>query len=161
MFTVAADFLLPVGHSPLTDATTDDALTGITLIGAVDNNVVSVTADPAYDTIAFYDSATERGARVVVPPVKTARLSRQRPRSTERDRTIRKITKMGRRGWKKAAGYHRQAGVENAFFRYKSILGDGLRARTAAGQEVESVLACNVLNRMRELGRPKSVAIGR
>ena len=145
----------------LTDATTDDALTGITLIGAVDNNVVSMTADPAYDTIAFYDSATERGARVVVPPVKTARLSRQRPRSTERDRTIRKITKMGRRGWKKAAGYHRQAGVENAFFRYKSILGDDLRARTAAGQEVESVLACNVLNRMRELGRPKSVAIGR
>ena len=26
-------------------------------------------------------------------------------------------------------GYHRQARVENAFFRYKSILGDRLRAR--------------------------------
>ena len=117
----------------LTDATTDDALTGITLIGAVDDDVASVTADPAYDTVAFYDAATERGARVVVPPVKTARLSRHRPRSTERDRTIRQIIKMGRRRWKKAAGYHRQAGVENAFFRYKSMLGDGLRARTAAG----------------------------
>ena len=45
----------------LTDATTDDALTGITLMGAVDGNVASVTADPAYDTIAFYDAATEHG----------------------------------------------------------------------------------------------------
>ena len=51
----------------LTDATTDDAVTGITLLG-VEDNVVSVTADPAYDTIAFYDAATEHGAKVVVPP---------------------------------------------------------------------------------------------
>ena len=79
------------------------------------------------------DAATERGAKVVVPPAKTARLSRRGPRSRARDRTIRRITKMGRRQWKKEAGYHRQARVENAFFRYKSMLGDGLRARTATG----------------------------
>ena len=145
----------------LTDATTDDALTGITLIAAVAGAVASVTADPAYDTIAFYDAATERGASVVVPPAKTARLSRRGPRSRARDRTIRQVTRMGRRQWKKKAGYHRQARVENAFFRYKSILGDGLRARTATGQEVESLLACNALNRMTELGQPQSFAIGR
>ena len=145
----------------LTDATADDALTGVTLVGAVDGDVASVTADPAYDTIAFYAAATERGANVVVPPVKTARLSRRGPRSRARDRTIRRVTKMGRRQWKKEAGYHRQARAENAIFRYKSLLGDGLRARTADGQVVETVLACNVLNRMTELGRPKSVAIGR
>ena len=145
----------------LTDATTDDALSGITLVGAVDGNVASVTADPAYDTIAFYDAATEHGAQVVVPPAKTARLSQRRPRSRARDRTIRRITKMGRRRWKKEAGYHRQARVENAFFRYKSILGDRLRGRTRAAQEVESVLACNVLNRMTELGRPESFVISR
>ena len=133
----------------------------ITLVGAVDGNVASVTADPAYDTIAFYDAATEHGAQVVVPPAKTARLSQRRPRSRARDRTIRRITKMGRRRWKKEAGYHRQARVENAFFRYKSILGDRLRGRTRAAQEVESVLACNVLNRMTELGRPESFVISR
>ena len=145
----------------LTDATTDDALTGITLVGAVEGNVASVTADPAYDTIAFYDAATEHGAQVVMPPAKTARLSQRRPRSRARDRTIRRITKMGRRRWKKEAGYHRQARVENAFFRYTSILGDRLRGRTRAAQEVESVLACNVLNRMTELGRPESFVISR
>ena len=87
-------------------------------------------------------------------------------RDADRDRvrairTIRQVAKIGRRQWKKKAGYHRQARVENAFSRYKSILGDGLRARTAAGRAVESVLSCNVLNRMTELGRPKSFALGR
>ena len=62
---------------------------------------------------------------------------------------------------RKEVGYHRQARVENAFFRYKSILGDRLRSRTRAAQAVESVLACNVLNRMTELGRPESFAIDR
>ena len=70
-------------------------------------------------------------------------------------------TLIGRRRWKKEVGYHRQARVENAFFRYKSILGDRLRSRTRAAQAVESVRACNVLNRMTELGRPESCAIDR
>ncbi len=59
------------------------------------------------------------------------------------------------------SGYHRQARVENAFFRYKSIIGAGLRARTSAGQAVEALLACNVLNQMTDLGRPVSYGIGR
>ena len=65
------------------------------------------------------------------------------------------------RRWKKASGYHQQARVENAFFRYKSIVGDCLRARSSSGQRREAVLACNVLNRMTELGRPVSYRIGR
>ena len=123
---LAVDQMGAIVAQALTDATADDALTGITLMGAVDGEVASLTADPAYDTIAFYDAATERGAKVVVPPVKTAKLSRRGPRSKGRDRMIRQVTRMGRRQWKKKAGYHRQARVENAFFRYKSMLGDGL-----------------------------------
>ena len=46
-------------------------------------------------------------------------------------------------------------------FRYKSIIGDGLRARTPGGRQTETLLACNVLNRMTELGRPASYSIGR
>ena len=45
-----------------------------------------------------------------------------------RDRTITLVKQLGRRQWKKVSGYHRQGRVENAFFRYKSIIGDGLRA---------------------------------
>ena len=151
---------LIVAHT-LTDSTVDDATTGIGLIEAVDADIARVTADAAYDTIGFYDVATARGATIVVPPDKTARVSRRRPRSSARDRTITKIKKIGRRRWKKESGYHRQARVENAFFRYKSIIGGGLRARSPGGRVTEAVIACNVLNQMTERGRPESYSVGR
>jgi len=107
----------------LTGATADDALTGIALIEGLTGALASLTADAAYDTIAFYAVAAARGARVVVPPAKTATVLGRGPRSRARDRTIRMVTNIGRRQWKKASGYHRQARAENAFFRYKSIFG--------------------------------------
>ena len=72
-----------------------------------------------------------------------------------------RVKKIGRRQWKKESRYHRQARVENAFFRYKSIISDRLRARHSKAQDTEAVVACNILNRMTELGRPASFAIGR
>ena len=71
------------------------------------------------------------------------------------------MKKIGRRRWKKEAGYHRQAQVENAFFRYKLIIGDGLRARSPGGRVTEAVIACNLLNQMTEIGRPESYRVGR
>ena len=143
-----------VAHA-LTDATVDDAATAIALISAVDGGLTSVTGDAAYDTIAFYETAAARGATVVVPPDKTARVSRRGPRASARDRTITKIKTIGRRRWKKEGGYHRQARVENAFFRYKSIIGGSLRARSPGGRVTEAMLACNVLNQMTDVGRPE------
>ena len=139
-----------VAHA-LTEATVDDATTGVELIEAINDNITRVTADAAYDTVAFYDAAGARGATVVVPPAKTARVSRRKPRSSARDRTINKVKKLGRRRWKEESGYHRQARVETAFFRYKSIIADGLRARTAGGRTAEALLACNILNTMTEV----------
>ena len=101
------------------------------------------------------------GATVVVPPARTANASGHGPRSPARDRTITLVKTLGRRHWKKASGYHRQSRVENTFFRYKSIIGDGLRARSPAGQGSEVVLGCEILNRMTALGRPASYRIGR
>ena len=46
-----------------------------------------------------------RDATVVVPPSKTARVSRRRPRSRARDRTITDVRTLGRRRWKQEAGY--------------------------------------------------------
>ena len=145
----------------LTEASVDDATTGITLIEATDGALGRVTADAAYDTIGFYEAAGARGATVVVPPTRTANVSRYGPRSGARDRTILAVKERGRRRWKKTSGYHGQARVENAFFRYKSIIGDSLRACSPAGRGTEVVLACNILNQMTGLGRPMSYRIGR
>ena len=77
------------------------------------------------------------------------------------DSRVNKVKSIGRRRWKKTSHYHQQARVENAFFRYKSIIGDGLRARTPGGRTVEALLGCNILNTMTDMGRPDSFAIGR
>tara|TARA_R110002126_G_scaffold27665_16_gene92875 strand:- start:15556 stop:16500 length:945 start_codon:yes stop_codon:yes gene_type:complete len=145
----------------LTDGAADDAKTGLEVIDAVVDEIQTITGDAAYDAIAIYDAGACRGAKVVVPPVRTAAVSKRGRRSLSRDRTIRRVKKVGRRRWKKESSYHRQGTVENAFFRYKSIIGGRLRGRHPESQRVEAALACNVLNRMLDLGRPASIAKGR
>ena len=143
----------------LTDSNVDDANSGVDLMGQVDGKLARFTGDAAYDTAAIYSAALERGAKVVVPPTRKAVVSGRGRGQTAWDRTIRKMKKLGRREWKKVSGYHRQGIVENVFFRYKSLIGDRLRACHPKAQRAEAVLACNVLNRMLELGRPRSKAI--
>ncbi len=145
----------------LTAGNADDAATALRLIDAVEGVISNLTADAACDSIGIYDAARSRSAKVVVPPTKAATRPRRRKAwSTARDRTIKRVREIGRRRWKKESGYHCRGTVENAFFRYKSIIGDRLRARRPEAQETEASLGCNILNRMIELGRPVSVAIG-
>ncbi len=143
----------------LTDGNVDDAKTGVELIEQVEDDIACVTGDAAYDTAAIYAASGTRGAAVVVPPVKGAVVSRSKLPLSARDTTVLKVKAMGRRKWKKESGYHRQGRVENTFFRYKQILGGKLRARHVQVQEVEAALACRILNRMAELGMPKSVVV--
>lgn len=44
-------------------------------------------------------------------------------------------------------------------FRYKRVIGDGLRARNFEAQKRETEVAVSVLNRMTELGTPDSEVI--
>jgi transposase len=145
----------------LTHGSADDAKAALDLIDSTEGEIESLTADAAYDTLAIYDATAARGGEVVVPPSKSARRSRQRrSRSSARDRTIMRVKEIGRRQWKKESGYHRQARVENTFFRYKTIVGPRLFARNTESQQAEAIIACNILNRMTALGRPESFAIG-
>jgi hypothetical protein len=49
--------------------------------------------------------------------------------------------------------------IETAMYRYKTIIGRRLHARTLPNQRTEAKIACNVLNRMTSLGMPISVRI--
>ena len=79
----------------LTEATGDDATTALDLLNAVDGHLVRITADAAYDTVAVYETATARGATVVIPPARTANVSGHGPRSPARDRTITLVKTLG------------------------------------------------------------------
>ena len=101
----------------LTYARVDDATTAVDLILVVNGEIASVTAAAAYDTIAVYAAAGARGAQVVVPPKRTAAVSRRRPRSLARNRSVKHVQEIGRRRWKTETGDHRQARVESVFCR--------------------------------------------
>jgi len=162
---------LIVAHA-LTGGHVDDATTALELIDMVEGEVSRLTADAAYDTRGIYEAAGARGATVVIPPTwRTTRRptsTRSRTASTH-DRARRSAMSPPLIHWRlllhrplePTSGYHQQARVENAFFRYKSIIGESLRARSRAAQETEAILACNILNQMTQFGGPASYAIGR
>ena len=77
----------------------------------------------------------------------------------QRNQNVKSIDENGVLTWKRTSGYYRQSEVENMFFRYKNLIGDELRARNENSRRVESVIACNILNRLKLLGSPQSELI--
>ena len=145
----------------LTESTTDDAAVVPALVDRVEGEIERFTGDGAYDKKAIYETFVPRGATVVVPPSRTAVESGEDTLAGQaRDAAVARIREVGRRQWRKESGQHRQARAENTFFRYKRLLGCRLRAGNAPAREIEARLACNVLNRMLELGAARSCAIG-
>lgn len=61
--------------------------------------------------------------------------------------------------WPRTSDYYRQSAVENMFFRHKTLIGDQVRARGKNSQQVESVLAGNILNQFRMLGSFESMLV--
>ncbi len=150
--------------SELTSRRTRDATQVPALLGQISESFASVSADGAYDTKAVYEAALERGegraVRVLIPPGRNAQLC-QEPSAAlrERDRNIRSIRELGRRAWHKRSGYSRRSLVENAMYRYKTIIGRSMRSRTLDGQRAEVQLASKILNTMTRLGTSDSYRV--
>jgi len=150
--------------SDLTTRRTHDCTRVPVLLGQIDNRVASVCADGAYDREGVYEAAHAQGqgrhVRVLIPPRRDSQLS-PRPSAAlkERNRNIHFIRRLGRREWHKRSGFSNRSMVENAIYRYKTIIGRGMRSRTLAGQRVEVRLACRVLNTMPHLGMPDSYQV--
>ncbi len=130
------------------------------LLSNVSGPIDRFTADGAYDTTAVYELLTNKGAEVVVPPIRNAQLSKSDTVGTRaRYANVESTRALGRRKWKKQSGYHQQARVENTFYRWKKTIGGELRSRTTTSQAGEIAIAVNVLNRILDLGAPRSEAI--
>ena len=129
------------------------------LLDQIEAEVVSMTADGAYDGEAVYNAAAERhpDAAVVIPPrvTEVARGTTE----TQRHLHIETSAKHGRMGWQRCSGYNRRSLIETAMFRYKTIIGRRLHARTLPNQRTEAQIGCNILNRMTGLGMPASIRV--
>jgi Transposase DDE domain len=147
--------------SELTTTEEGDASQVGPLLDQIQGPIASVTADGAYDGEPVYRAVAERQpdppAAVVIPPRATAVPGPSADTApSQRDGHVRMIQDKGRMGWQKAVGYGRRSLGETAVFRYKVIIGRGLRARTLPSQKTEAWAACSVLNRMTRLGMPAS-----
>ncbi len=147
----------------LTASSGDDASTLPDLLDQTEAPIRRFAADGAYDRRSTYDRIGAAGTEdvvVVIPP----RRSAVSPRPTDgpwaqREAALQRIRQVRRREWQNESGYRQQARVENGFFRYKSVLGGDLRARSSIAHTREAMIGCHILNRMVELGRPESYAV--
>ena len=148
--------------SALTANDVDDGSQVGPLLDQVTGLVASFTGDGAYDQDGVSRSVAERhpDARVIAPPRSSAVPSETAETApTQRDQHLQLIAEHGRMGWQKASGYNRRALAEATIGRFKRVIGDGLRSRTDQRGATEIGIAVAVLNRMLQLGPPKSVRI--
>jgi IS5 family transposase len=147
----------------LTENSVDDASQVAPLLAQIDDEVEMLSGDGGYDKNkvfkALADPPQEAPIQALIALRKDAKIQQHGNRNAPplaRDEILRAIREKGRKGWKQQSGYHRRSLAETQMFRYKQIIGDKLRARGWANQQVESRLACAILNRMTHLGRPDS-----
>ncbi len=147
----------------LTKSRKDDASVVPDLLDQLDVKVRRFTGDGAYDRRVVYDEGAGGGTKGVVvgvPPRRGAVPAKNAEGGwLQRNSHLERIEEIGRRAWLKESGYRQQARAENAFFRWKSMLGDRLRSKHFEAQRREAMIGCGVLNRMLELGKPRCQAV--
>ena len=148
--------------SELTTHDVEDGSRVEPLLDQIAAPLASFIGDGAYDQAGIYGTIGKHhpDADVIVPPRSTAVLSETAEIApTQRDRHLQSVNEHGRMGWQKASRYTRRALVESAISRFKRVIGDALRSPTDRRRGTEVAIAVQALNRMLELGRPKSVRI--
>ena len=150
----------------LTSHSSDDASQVAPLLTQVDEAVGMVGGDGAYDKQKVFDALATPTSGCPIRPLialrKDAKIQQHgtcKAPALARDEILRAIRRKGRKAWKQESGYHRRSLAETHLYRYKQLIGDKLKARSFANQQVESRLGCAILNRMIHLGKPESYRV--
>jgi Transposase DDE domain len=148
--------------SELTTHDVEDGSQVTPLLEQIPGPLASFVGDGAYDQEGVYATVVHRhpDADVIIPPRSTAVPSEMAESApTQRDRHLQSLAEHGRVGWQRRSGYNQRALVETSISRFKRVIGDALRSRTDQRRATEIAIAVSALNRMLELGRPKSIRI--
>ena len=129
----------------------DGQMTG-SLLKQVPGSLELILADGAYDDRESRKEVKKKKAKALIPPPKNARL---RGVDEDRDNALRIIRglgggKEGKSLWGKLTGYSMRSLVETAFSRMKRLSGERLFSKISDSQEVENILRCLILNKMRK-----------
>ena len=149
-----------------TENSVDDAAQVTPLLEQIDAEIARLGGDGSYDKHKVFKALANPSHPGPIEPIialrKDAKIQQHgncKAAPQARDEILRAIRHKGRKHWKRQRGYHRRSLAETQMFRYKQIIGDKLRARALANQQVESRLGCAILNRMTHLGRPDAYKV--
>lgn len=151
----------------LTDLGVQDCEGVPLLLNQIDAPIDSARGDGAYDRFSCYEEAEQKNFRLITPPQRKAKLSKERKKKIKasadaikkRDEEITKVRAQGRKNWKIQADYHRRSLAETAMFRVKTILGNRLSTRTLQHQKTEIGIWCRIINKMTLLGMPQTMTV--
>lgn len=152
----------------LTSNSADDAGEVGALLEETDSPLDTFGGDAAYDKRKVYALLRKRALKqgraiqVNIPPRRDAKPSGNPAPDNPlllRDRNLQRIGQVGRKQWKVESHYHRRSLAETAMFRFKTILGPNLAARTIERQKTEAAIGCLILNTFTQLGMPQSYKV--
>ena len=125
------------------------------LLNQYTDNLLVVGGDKGYDSYECHEAIGKRGAKSAILLQKKAKIRKRKTKQTDtlvRDDILREMRKVGRKKWKEKIGYHKRSLVENAFYRYKTILGSTLRSKSIENQKIEVLVGCNIINKFTQMG---------
>lgn len=144
----------------LTGNDVDDATEVAPLLNMVTGNITSARGDGAYDKNKVRQQLSNKGIKQIIPPQKNAVVKDEdEPYAIERNEAIRRIKESDRSTWKKESGYYRRSLVETSMHRYKTIFTGTLQSRKMEYESKEVAFKCLLLNKMKNLGMPKSYKV--
>lgn len=142
----------------------DDAAEAKEMLAGKVGSLKSFRGDGAYDDFSF---RAVLGVDVVqlIPPPKNAVVKKETKKSplpdhlNQRNEAVEYINAHGSKQWKEQNGYHKRSLNEVVMYRYKTIFGGEMNARTMENQRAEAMLKCEILNKYTETGMPNSYIV--
>jgi hypothetical protein len=142
----------------LTEANVHDC-TVLPALLSKQKNIGTAYADGAYSFKRGFDAIARSGGTPSIPIRSGTTAVKKEPSAGEelRNKLLQDIKDAGGRiAWKKSSGHHRRSLIETHMFRLKAILGGTLHGRSFANQQTEAKIMAKVLNKMAQLGMPRS-----
>jgi len=146
----------------LTPNSTDDGQVAAPLAEAVlrQHPIDRLLGDGAYDKLKVRKPLHGRVGRLVFPPSVRAVKSKSKDEwQVARNEVLDQLEAKGRKAWKEAVGYHRRSAAETCMFRYKTLIGEKLKARRADNQGTEARIGCRLLNQLLQVAKPQSLKV--
>jgi len=148
----------------LTENSEDDAETGKRMLEGKTAGISSFCGDGAYDDLKFRE-VLGGTIRQVSPPPKNAVVRKAKKGEplpvhiVKRNEAVEYIRKHDSRAWKMEHGYHKRSLNETVMFRFKTIFGGELAARTIENQKTEVKLKALIINKFTGTGMPDSYKV--